>query len=348
MNTKSTMLWLIVAVILAIAIVGLGKSLDLFSAYPGTTSWHFRSGCSGDKCYAGNYNIGDLAFSTPPPIYLKDKAECQFTKKWVAFPEPNVNCWVQSFTFDKKQYSIKPYETIKLNSYIEAGWVPSAIIFNGDVCHSVCSGSGNTRTCSQVCKNLKYEYDWQEPDYINDFSFSFYDMSWFKNTIKDKHLSDTIDSEAFVTFDIFDDLTNIDGGADVRESSELFSPANSKKIEFFKVYKGTNTYKTSISTETLGDQNIQITPFAIVRNVDMDVSSNVYVYTNSEKKELRVLPTISNIPSQSKDFWLRNVPTLSPPNADTISGTPQSNTWIWWVVGIVLILLAIYYFKEKQ
>lgn len=281
-----------------------------------TPKWKYINGCSGGSCATSAYNLGELILSSGAPLYLKDLEECRFNHngqeqidetEWEAYPSPSKECWVQNFTFDGDEFSIKAEKTIPLNDYIEVTWKPSGQIHHGDVCHKRWGEDkdGNKIQLPDECHFVNYSYDWQDPEWKNEFTFNVYDLSFFVTTIRDKHLADTLLEDSFVSYDIYNDLTKIEGGSIVKEKHKLWSPANSEKTNYFNIYKGERRYLTSISSDTLGDANIFIKPFMIVYNDIMGSKSPVYLYSNSDEKELRILPNIENI-QQDIDFWKRN------------------------------------------
>jgi len=364
---KEKGIWILVFIVLIVLGIFFSSKTTLFSSseLTLTPSWHLKYGHSGDNYYGGNYNIGNLDFSSGAPIYLKDLPQCKSSgdisnkiyengtdeisvgEEWFFYPQPRKECWMGSFSFDGDSFEIKPDEWIKINDYIEVSWKPTGQIYKGDVCHAYWVGDGEDKKKYYECRYLDYQYDWQDPEWTSKYTFRIYDDDFFITSIKDKHLADTIQEEAFITYEIDNDLTKIDGGSIVREKHKLWSPSNSEKTEFFKVYKGTNTYKTSISSETLGDKKVLINPFMIVNNVNFGSKSEVYIYSNSDEKELRILPNIQNIPEQDEDFWNRNPTTLTPTNLTGYEIVQEEPNYLMFF-GIFMIVFLIVYFIAKN
>ncbi len=311
-----------------------------------TPTWHFKFGCVNEDCYGGNYNIGKLGLSAGTPYYTKEKTECRFERKWIAYEEENKACWKQEFTFGREKFEIIPNEVTKLNKYIEVTWVPTGIIHNGNVCHPRWGfdDEGNKIRIGDECHYVDYTYDWQDPQYMSDFTFSIYNTDFFNTTIKNKLY--TITEESFVIYNIYNDLTQIDGGAVIKETFQLWSPSNVKKTEYFEIYEGDNNYKSSITTATIGNIVISVESFMIVYNDVMGSKSTVYIYSNEDEKETRVLPYLEHIPSQDRDFWRRNPPSET---ADIFGFSTGADGKIQWnIFMVILIGFIIYYYGIEK
>ena len=303
------------------------NSVELFSTVATTTTpkWKFVNGCIEGKCYDGTYFIGELELTTGAPFYLKEKSLCQFNDRWLTFEDTPESCWKQSFSFDGTEYTLYPYQKARLNDYLEVTWVPSGFIFNGEVCHA------------GECETVDYGYDWKEPTYSNEFTFNFFNTDFMNTIIKDKHLSDTLGDSSFVTYQINNDLTTMNGGAVVREKHELWNPSNFEKTDFFKIHKGNYLYKTTVETETLGDKEITINPFIIVEEVKMGSAKGINVFSNYDSKELRILPNLENIPDQDADFWGENQVASSSKKT-----TQEQKIFYFFVLALIIVVVATF------
>jgi glutamyl/glutaminyl-tRNA synthetase len=201
-------------------------------------------------------------------------------------------------------------------------WQPTGIIHNGEVCHKrwITLSDGSKEQTDDICININYNFDWQDPEWTNKYTFNMDNPDCLLTEIKNKRDAVTINEKTFITYDIDNKITTLSGGAIIKEKSNLFSPAKSTKEERFGVYEGKNNYRTEVSSVILGDNNIFIKPFVIVNNVDMGTYSDVILYSNSDEKVMRTLPNIENIPTQTQDFWNRN-----PVEEITIGGITKIN-----------------------
>lgn len=337
----------ILIIVLVVAVLGIGGlySINSMSTAEVTTpKWHFKHGClDNGECYSGVYDgIGELVLTANTPQYLRDNPICRFASKAESYGSTPKECWLTNFTFEDLSFSMTAGQTVQLNDYIEVTWEPDGLILNGDVCHPrwKTNEDGSTERIADECHYVDYNFDWQDPFWTNDFTFNIFNMDFFNVAVKDKHLADTINSEAFITYQIHNDLTNVKGGSVVKEYFSLWHPSNSKKIDFFNILKGDLTYKTGISTETLGDQTISIQGIMIFYAMNMGSKSEVYIYSNLDEKELRILPNISNIPQNDLDFWRSNpIRTIYP---------ETSYSWIsWWIIGLIALGGVIYYIKKR-
>lgn len=354
--------------LLSVIVAALFFSSAFSTAQTQTMSdWHFVTGCHRDKCYSTSYDIGDIRFSSVAPVYDKKNPLCQFyvknntynstgaiTKsehKYVDVPAPNPVCWSETLIMNdgnkKTIFTFRPFETIKINKYIEVTWTPQARIYKGTLSQTVHKSDG---TSYKRYYDVDYDYDPENVFWVNDFTFHVYDTSFLQTSISDKHISSTIGESDFVTYNIYNDLTNLDGGSLVRESFRLWAPANIEKIDLFKVYKGNKTYRTTINTETLGDQSIVIASFIKVNDVRYDIIKEIILFANQDEKELRTIANIENIPSQDQFFWDANVMTTTD-DVDryiyTGSNTDIKNTVIIVLI-LIIVALGILYFKVKR
>lgn len=336
---KSPLSVIIGLVIFISIIFYFGTSLGLYSAIPSeqSQSWSYTHGCYIDsegelRCTSTSYNIGDLRLDSSKPKYEGDLEECQS-------PYLNVlakkECWFSNFTFDGKKYVAKVGEPILLNQYLSVVWSVSGSIVNGNVCHTI---DGD-----KICKTVDYDFEWNAPIYRSTYTF-FISPNFMSSNPVSAHVSNTIDNKSLIKYELDNRLTSINGGIALRQENALFRPEQSRKEESFKISLGKNTYSTEVSTSFLGDNSLRISPFIIVKNVDMQDTSDTKIYGLESSLTARTLPVIH--PGYDKPLEIQ---------IDKINSTQMSNgvslakdySPIYIIIIILSVGLIIYGIRKK-
>jgi hypothetical protein len=315
MGNKKLVMKLVVLVLIVLSSVYLLGYKGLFSTTSPlvtTPSWRFVHGCSDGDCSSSMYNLGDLNMKSSAPIYLKDLPQCKsgdYSKKtytntsrlgnesefsisqeFFSYPSPSKECWIGQFTFDGVNYNISAEETISLNEYISITYTPSGQIYKGEVCHPRWRETSKGKLKYYECKILDYEYDWQDPEWESSYTFKV--TKPFLSSKIVKYTFGNIKENILIDYSVENKLTKLEGGSVVRQESVLFSPEKINKEENFNLLKKVNYFSTEGNSDTLGDLNIRIQPFAIVYNKIHSSISPVRIYDSELTTKARVLPNV--------------------------------------------------------
>ena len=312
-----------------------------------TPNWVFSHGCNNGECSGGSYNIGDFSMSSSTPIYDRFNPICRIDEKYINPSEVPNECFYVEFSFSDDlpftqddKIIINHLESIDLTPYLSVKYVASGLIINGESCHKEWyTDSKGNRKSNDICRNLDYEYDWQEPTMGSKYIFSV-EEGFLKSKVNKIYNINVLQDQSAVDFTATNKLVRIDSGYILRQKSKLFSPEKTIFDERLRFNLGENKVTSEVSTFNLGDSDLEFNPFLIVINSENGRNSEVYLYGQNTIATTRTLPNIV-FPwvDDSEDNQTEDLGDLEEEN---------SNLYITVILVFILLGGLILYAQKKQ